>query len=492
MLRGNGLFINFDNSFHREMDGFYIEAPTPGFAKPSLIAFNDALSKRLGIARGDVSDDELAQMFSSGRTLPGANPLSQFYAGHQFGGFSPILGDGRAVLLGEVVDNDGQRLDIQLKGAGMTPFSRPGSDGKAALGPVLREYLVSEAMHALGIPTSRALAAVKTGEDVYRDAKLPGAVLTRVASSHIRVGTFQFFASQERADLVRKLADYAIDRHYPDLAGSEKPYLGLLDRVASAQAELISKWGLVGFVHGVMNTDNMTISGETIDYGPCAFVDRYQSDAVFSSIDEFGRYAYANQPNIGQWNLHRLAESLLAILGENEQEQLSEAADIIRDFPRRYQQFWVKGMRAKLGLLQEEESDLDLANDLFGILDKANPDFTNFFRSLSGWLETGKNEFASNAEKMEEWGNRWLARHDRESASKTTRIASMNAANPLYIPRNHKVEEMIEAAVAGDSFEPFHTLLDVVTNPFEGQPGREGFARPAPDGLGPYRTFCGT
>ena len=486
------MFINFDNSFHREMEGFYIEAPTAGFAEPSLIAFNKTLGDQLGIAAGKISDNELAQVFSTSKASDGSDPLSQFYAGHQFGGFSPLLGDGRAVLLGEVVDPDGQRFDVQLKGAGMTPFSRPGSDGKAALGPVLREYLVSEAMHALAIPTSRALAAVKTGEDVYRDAALPGAVLTRIASSHIRVGTFQFFASQGRADLVKKLADYAIRRHYPDLAGSDKPYLGLLDRVAGAQAELIAKWMLVGFVHGVMNTDNMTISGETIDYGPCAFLDRYQSDAVFSSIDEFGRYAYANQPNIGQWNLHRIAESLLVILGDNEQEQLTEAADIIRDFPRRFQQFWLTGMRKKLGLLQEEESDLDLANDLFVILDKTNPDFTNFFRSLSGWLETGKNDFASNAKELDEWGARWLARHERESASKATRIGSMNAANPMYIPRNHKVEEMIEAATSDDNFEPFHTMLEVVTNPFEEQAGREEFAQPAPEEFGTYRTFCGT
>ena len=486
------MLINFDNSFHREMEEFYIEAPTAGFSKPSLIAFNDVLSDQLGIKRRKIGDDKLAQAFSSGNAIPAADPLSQYYAGHQFGGFTPILGDGRAVLLGEVLDAHGQRFDIQLKGPGMTPFSRPGSDGKAALGPVLREYLVSEAMHALGIPTSRALAAVKTGEDVYRDAKLPGAVLTRVASSHIRVGTFQFFASQDRADLVKKLANYAIRRHYPDLAGSEKPYLGLLDRVANAQAELIAKWVLVGFVHGVMNTDNMTISGETIDYGPCAFVDRYQSDAVFSSIDEFGRYAYVNQPIVGQWNLHRLAESLLVILGEDEQDQLSEAADIIRDFPRRYQQYWLKGMQAKLGLLQEEEADLDLANDLFAALDKANPDFTNFFRSLSGSLETGSVDADIGSAELANWGPRWLARHERESASKTARIAAMNAANPLYIPRNHKVEEMIRAAVMDDNFKPFHTMLDVVTNPFEKQDGREEYTRPAPENFGPYRTFCGT
>ena len=340
----------FDNTYARELEGFYVPWKAAQVARPRLVKLNRELAEELGLDAGALDSEEGARIFAGNETPEGAVPLAQAYAGHQFGGFSPQLGDGRALLLGEVIDRNGRRRDIQLKGSGPTPFSRNG-DGRAALGPVLREYLIGEAMHALGIPTTRALAAVLTGEPVFRESALPGAVLTRVAASHIRVGTFQLFAARGEQTKVRRLADYVIDRHYPELKGHANPYLALLERVRDRQAELIASWMHVGFIHGVMNTDNMAISGETIDYGPCAFMDHYDPATVFSSIDTRGRYAYANQPKIAQWNLARLAETLVPLIDADENRAIARATEVVQAFPEIYERHWLKGMRAKLGLV---------------------------------------------------------------------------------------------------------------------------------------------
>ena len=345
-----GLNFAFDNTYRRSLEGFYAPWQAATVPAPKLIQLNRALAAELGLDADALASDAGAAIFAGNVVPLGAEPLAQAYAGHQFGGFVPQLGDGRALLLGEVIDRHGRRRDIQLKGSGRTPFSR-GGDGKATLGPVLREYLLGEAMHALGIPTTRALAAVTTGEPVYRDQILPGAVLTRVAASHIRVGTFQFFAARGDTAKVRQLADYTIARHYPDVATAANPYLAFLDAVVNAQAALIARWMLVGFIHGVMNTDNMAVSGETIDYGPCAFMDRYHPQTVFSSIDRQGRYAYGNQPNIARWNLARLAETLLPLIHSDEKAAIAAVSNAVNAFTDRYDTFWLEGMRAKLGMI---------------------------------------------------------------------------------------------------------------------------------------------
>ena len=423
----------------------------------------------------------------------GATPLAMAYAGHQFGGFSAQLGDGRALLVGEMLDMEGRRRDLHLKGSGRTPFSR-GGDGKAVLGPVLREFLIGEAMHALGIPTTRALAAVTTGELIVRNGREPGAVLARVASSHLRVGTFQFFAARGETERVRKLADYAIARHHPDLVGADGRYLELLRRVRDAQAALVARWVLVGFVHGVMNTDNMTISGETIDYGPCAFIDAYDPQAVFSSIDHQGRYAYGNQPNIAQWNLARLAETLLPLIDADPDAAVRIATEEVNAFPEIYQARWLEGMRRKLGLVKDLPGDLDLANGLFAAMEGRSVDFTMLFRALSsvvrGDVESGAGAFRRRARSMPGWkrtlrGARWRTWTPGRGRS------AMDRVNPVYVPRNHKVEAALEAANQGE-MEPFDRLLDAVTRPFEARPGLEDFAGPAPADFGPYTTFCGT
>jgi serine/tyrosine/threonine adenylyltransferase len=372
----------FDNTYARELEGFYVAWKAAQVARPSLVKFNRELAEELGLDADALDSAEGARIFAGNEIPEGAAPLAQAYAGHQFGGFVPQLGDGRALLVGEVIDRNGHRRDIQLKGSGPTPFSRAG-DGRAALGPVLREYLIGEAMHALGIPTTRALAAVLTGEPVFRDGALPGAVLTRVAASHIRVGTFQFFAARGDQANVRRLADYVIDRHYPELKGDINPYLALLGRVCDRQAALIARWMHVGFIHGVMNTDNMAISGETIDYGPCAFMDHYDPATVFSSIDLQGRYAYANQPRIGQWNLARFAETLLPLIDADGNRAIARATEVVNAFPERYEHYWLKGMRAKLGLVSEEEADLNLAADFLRSMEGNNVDYTLAFRYLA-------------------------------------------------------------------------------------------------------------
>lgn len=487
--------LAFDNSFAHQMEGFYVAWQGDVAPAPRLLMFNEEMAQRLGLDAAALNSDAGAAIFAGSVAPEGSRPLAQAYAGHQFGGFSPQLGDGRALLIGEVLDANGSRFDIQLKGSGRTPFSR-GGDGKAVLGPILREYLMGEAMHALGVPTTRALAAVSTGETVHRNGGKPGAVLTRVAASHLRVGTFQFFAARGEWDQVRKLADYTIARHDPDIAGTANPYLALLERVAKRQAALVAKWMHVGFIHGVMNTDNMTISGETIDYGPCAFMDSYDPNTVFSSIDRNGRYAFGNQPTIARWNLARLAETLLPLIDPNDNENaIAAATDVINRFATFHEQEWITGMRAKLGLAGEEDADAALINDLFVTMEGQDVDFTRMFRSLSdaalGNISTAQSLFQDPGAPTE-WLARWADRLARDGQDNAVRVRNMNQTNPVYIPRNHLVEAALNAAEQDGDMAPFKRLLDVLADPYEERAGTEAFAAPAPLEFGPYQTFCGT
>jgi len=465
--------IAFDHSYARDLPGTYLRvAPDPAPA-PQLLVLNRPLADTLGL---ELSDAQARDWFSGAALPPGADPIAQAYAGHQFGGFSPQLGDGRAHLLGEVLTPLG-RFDIQLKGSGRTPFSR-GGDGKAAIGPMLREYLISEFMAAAGVPTTRSLAVVATGAEIWRETKLPGAVLARVASSHLRVGTFQFFAARGEQDKVKALADYAIARHYPGLAGHETPYLAFLDAVIARQASLIAQWMGLGFIHGVMNTDNMAISGETIDYGPCAFMEGYAPGTVFSSIDHQGRYAYANQPLILGWNLARLAETLVPLLDPSQEKAIEIANDRLVGIAPRYRAEWLAVMRRKLGLMGEDESDAALANDLMTAMEGA--DWTLTFRRLGD--QAALSPLFDDFTKMEAWLPRWRARAGDGA------VQRLAAANPAVIPRNHKVEEALTAATEGD-MAPFHALLSAIQSPFaEAEP----YMLPAPTGFGQYVTFCGT
>ncbi|MBU2580770.1 MAG: YdiU family protein [Alphaproteobacteria bacterium] len=487
--------IVFDNSYVRDLEGFYVESYGEPAPAPAVLRLNRNLASELGLDADVLSGPGGAELLT-GTSLPdGAASIAMAYAGHQFGGFSPQLGDGRALLVGEIIDRQGSRRDIHLKGSGRTVFSR-GGDGKAAIGPVLREYLIAEAMHALAIPTTRALAASLTGEDVMRDGPEKGAVLARVAASHLRVGTFQFFAARSQTDKVRQLADYAILRHYPEVAGSDDRYLEFFRKVRDAQARLIARWVLAGFVHGVMNTDNMTISGETIDYGPCAFIDTYDPKAVFSSIDQFGRYAYGNQPNIAQWNLARFAETLIELVSPGDSETaVGKLTDELGHFPFHYQHEWLKGMRKKLGLIKELPGDLDLANDLYTAMEGQNVDFTQLFRALAGAVRgdsaSARGLFDDPATGFDAWLARYLDRCAGEALEPNDRAAAMDRSNPLYIPRNHKVEEALTSAGAGD-MTAFDRLLEVLTRPFETQDGAESYAEPAPAGFGHYTTYCGT
>ncbi len=478
--------IAFDNSYARDLPGTYIaQAPTIAPA-PRLLRLNVALAEELGI--DSVRLAAQADVIFSGAGVPdGAQPLAQVYAGHQFGGFSPQLGDGRALLLGEVIDRSGKRRDIALKGSGLTPFSR-GGDGRAAIGPVLREYLIGEAMHAMGVPTTRALAAVATGDVVYREAPLPGAVLTRVAASHIRVGTFQFFAARGDHAKVRALADYAIARHDPELAGVANPYLALFDAVIARQCRLVAQWMGIGFVHGVMNTDNMTLSGETIDYGPCAFMEAYAPGTVFSSIDHTGRYAYANQPLILGWNLARLAEALLPLFDMDEARAVELANERLTAIAGQYRAAWVDIMRAKLGLDGADVGDGALADGLLAAMEGQGADWTLAFRRLAGATEGDASillPLFADSSAFKTWLPQWRARLAPDAAIR------MNAANPAVIPRNHLVEEALEAARVGD-MAPFEALLAAITNPFDATMSAERYALPAPQGLAPYVTYCGT
>lgn len=488
--------IHFDNSYARLPDAFFAPVdPTPVEA-PRLIAFNRPLAEALGLD-ADALERHGAAYFSGNVPLPGSLPLAMAYAGHQFGQFVPRLGDGRAILIGEVIDRAGKRRDIQLKGAGQTPYSRRG-DGRAALGPVLREYIISEAMHALGIPTTRALAAVTTGQPVYRDRVLPGAVFTRVAASHIRVGTFQFFAARGETDNIRILADHVIERHYPELKGVERPYLALLDAVGERQAALIAKWLGVGFIHGVMNTDNMTISGETIDFGPCAFMDRYDPRTVYSSIDQHGRYAFGNQPGIGQWNIARLAEALLPVLDENEDKAVEAANEAVARFMDRFQAHWKTVIRAKLGLGDEErDSDQDLIRDLLVTLYEQKADYTLAFRRLADAAENEGADAALGAlledpAALAPWLAAWRERLSQDPTTPAARATAMRMVNPTFIPRNHKVDEALTAAVDHGDFSLFEALNAVLSRPYEDQPTFPAYAEPPKPGEEITATFCGT
>jgi len=483
----------FDNSYVRDLQGLYESwqaAPSPA---PRLLALNEQLAAELGVDPDALRSPGGVALLAGNATPAGASPVAQAYSGHQFGGFQPRLGDGRALLLGEVLDTGGRRRDLHLKGSGRTTFAR-GGDGKAAVGPMLREYVIGEAMHALGIPTTRALAVVATGEDVVRETMLPGAVLVRVAASHIRVGTFQYAAAHGDTALVRRLADHAIARHHPAAREAENPYLAFLDAVVDAQASLIARWMLVGFVHGVMNTDNMTVSGETIDYGPCAFMDAFDPATVFSSIDHGGRYAYGNQPAIAQWNLARLAETLLALLGDEPEAAIAAATAVLQSFPGRYDAYRIAAMHAKLGLAGGAGEDEALADDLLALLQAQRVDFTSCMRALSaaalGDARPARALFTAPAA-FDAWSERWRALLPAEPGALEAVAASMNRVNPVYVARNHRVEEALDAATAGD-LQPFRRLLGVLAQPFDERPGLEAYAAPAPASFGAYRTFCGT
>ena len=485
--------FNFDNSFARSLEGFFKPCQAEPATAPTLLQFNHALAKELGLDPVALDSEAGLAIFSGNATPEGSEPLAQAYAGHQFGGFSPQLGDGRALLLGEVIDTQQRRRDIQLKGSGRTPFSR-GGDGLAAIGPVLREYLIGEAMHALGVPTTRALAAVATGKHVYREIALPGAILTRIAASHIRVGTFQYAGARGDILKVRELADYAIQRHYPDTSDAENPYLAFFAAVADAQAALVARWMNIGFIHGVMNTDNMTISGETIDYGPCAFMDKYAASTVFSSIDQYGRYAYANQPEILTWNLARLAETLIPHVDTKKERAIELLTETIECIQPLYESYWLSGMRSKIGLTTEDILDEELINDLLKIMEAGQADFTLVFRRLSKTLQ-GDSDAVRNLFKEPDafnaWVVRWQKRLEQEDIVAETTAQAMDRVNPIYIPRNHKVEESLAAAVNQD-MRPFTKLLEVVIQPFDEVAGNEDYTEPAPTTNRRYQTFCGT
>jgi len=479
--------LDLQDRFFRELPELAVRWQAETSPDVRLLVLNDQLAAELGLDAAWLRGPEGVR-FLVGNFLPsGATPVAQAYAGHQFGGFVPRLGDGRALLLGELAGSDGRLRDIHLKGSGQTPFAR-GGDGLAAVGPMLREYIISEAMHALHVPTTRSLAVVGTGRAVQRETELPGAVLTRIASSHLRVGSFQYAASTGDVDLLRRLADHAIARHHPDAATADRPYLALFEAVVAAQASLIARWMLIGFVHGVMNTDNMTISGETIDYGPCAFMEAYDPDTVFSSIDHWGRYAFGNQPVVAGWNLARFAETLLPLLSDNVEEAIAMAEGAFGIFQTRYDDVWSSGMRAKLGLADDVDAEFSatLAEELLLLLKGSHVDYTSFFRQLSaaarGDAEGARGLFADLAG-FDAWLERWQALGPDADI--------MDRANPIYIPRNHLVEEALAAATAGD-LAPLERLIEAVRAPYDERPGFERYASPAPDDFGTYQTFCGT
>jgi uncharacterized protein YdiU (UPF0061 family) len=486
----------FQNTYAALPANFFARvAPTP-VASPRLIKLNRPLALQLGLDPDRLASPEGIEILAGKQIPEGADPIAMAYAGHQFGHFVPQLGDGRAILLGEVIDADGVRRDIQLKGSGPTPFSRRG-DGRAALGPVLREYIVSEAMFALGIPTTQSLAAVVTGESVVRETLLPGAVLTRVAASHIRVGTFQYFAARGDTDGVRRLADHVIGRHYPQLANADRPYFALLEAVIARQADLIARWLLVGFIHGVMNTDNSSISGETIDYGPCAFMDQYDPATVFSSIDEQGRYAYANQPRIALWNLTRLAECLLPLLSEDQDKAVAEAQTALGEFAEKFNTAYQAGLRSKLGLSTARDDDPALVQDLLDAMAKNQADFTLTFRRLGdAALDPAADHkirsLFADPTAYDDWAVRWRQRTGAEPQDPAARRAAMREVNPAFIPRNHRVEAVIEAAVNRDDYAPFEELLAVLAKPFQDQPEFAAYADPPEPHQRVLQTFCGT
>lgn len=478
---------NFDNSYANLPESFFSNVnPTP-VQSPKLIVFNESLSTDLGL-HGKVLQSEGVEVFGGNSIPEGASPIAQAYAGHQFGHFT-MLGDGRAVLLGEQITPTGERFDIQLKGSGRTPYSR-GGDGRATIGPMLREYIISEAMHALGIPTTRSLAVVTTGESVIRETLLPGAILTRISASHIRVGTFEYVAKWGTVEELKTLANYTLKRHYPDVRTEENRYISLLQEVVKRQAKLIAKWQHVGFIHGVMNTDNMTISGETIDYGPCAFMDTYDPETVFSSIDTRGRYAYENQPLIAGWNLARFAETLLPLLHDKEDEAVKLAQDEISVFNDLYQDYWLEGMRAKLGIFNEESEDKSLINELLNIMKDNQADFTNTFRILTSGEPEKMDLFKTQG--FKDWYERWQERQDRQEETKEQSIQLMRNHNPYIIPRNHRVEEALKAAVEQDDYSVMDQLVHALSNPFDYNSKQDEFTQLPKPSTRPYRTFCGT
>ncbi|MBA4781800.1 MAG: YdiU family protein [Rhizobiales bacterium] len=485
--------IPFDNSYARLPEHFYVrQKPTP-VAAPRLIRVNRALAEELGIDPDFLASPLGLAVLSGNLVAAGSQPLAMAYAGHQFGHFVPQLGDGRANLLGEVIDRNGIRRDIQLKGAGLTPFSRMG-DGRAALGPVLREYIVSEAMYALGVPTTRALAAVQTGEHVWRNERLPGAILARVAASHVRVGTFQYFAVRRDTQALRTLADYVIGRHYCAAKENAEPYAALLDAVLAAQAELIAKWIGLGFIHGVMNTDNMQIAGETIDYGPCAFMDTYDPTTVFSSVDQYGRYAFQNQPAIAQWNLAQFAQCLLPLLDPDQPRAVEKAQAVINTFPDRFDAALTRTLGAKLGLVAPGPADLDRARSFLELMAQGSVDFTLGFRCLRDHIagQSGPPALFENKAMFEEWAAGWRQRLREEGRAPDTVCRDLDRVNPAIIPRNHRVEEAIRAAEDAGDFKPFEALTEALRAPFERDGEKSVYARPPRDAEKVTQTFCGT
>ncbi len=503
----SGPAFRFDNSFARELQGLYVPWRPAAATAPRLLFLNHPLAAELGLDAASLDGPAWAATFAGNALPDGAEPLAQAYAGHQFGGFSPQLGDGRALLLGEVIDRQGRRRDVALKGSGRTPFAR-GGDGKAAVGPMLREVLLGEAMHALGIPTTRALAVAATGEPVHRERALPGAVLTRVAASHIRVGTFEFFAARGDAERLRRLAEYTISRHDHALASAPQPFLALLQAVAERQSALVAQWMNVGFIHGVMNTDNMAISGETIDYGPCAFMEAYDSATVFSSIDHHGRYAFGNQPDIACWNLARLAETLLPLLSDDPEQAVAMATGVIDAFPAQYRRHLLRGQRAKLGLRRsqpdEDSADAALAADWLTLLQVERVDFTLAWRRLADVAagdEAPLRALFAGTRAPDEWLARWRARCASEDDGAACgreragieRAGAMRSVSPALIPRNHRVEEALAAASDEGDLVPFERLLDALGQPYDEAGDLSPYAEPAPAAVTAcYRTFCGT
>lgn len=490
--------FDFDNSYSKLPDQFFEKVKPSPVKQPSLIKFNEELAKELKVKK--YKEKDLADIFSGNKLLKGSEPIAQAYAGHQFGNFVPQLGDGRAILLGEVKDRHGQRKDIQLKGSGQTAFSRSG-DGRAWVGPVIREYIISEAMHALAVPTTRALAAVLTGENIYRESALPGAILTRVASSHIRVGTFEYFFAQKDIDSVKTLSDYVIERHYPESKKHENKYLALLEAVSLKQAELICDWMSIGFIHGVMNTDNTSIAGETIDYGPCAFMEFYDPATVFSSIDHQGRYSYQNQASIAQWNLSCFANTLLTLIDEDQKKAIEKCSKVLSDFKDHFSSKLTEKFLNKIGLSKMNENDSDFVHELLGLMDKYKADFTLSFRYLSGLLQDGFDETKffylfdyqdHSRPELESWIEDWKKRLSEEKSDFKTIVEDMNKVNPAFIPRNHKIEEAIEAAYEQNDFSKMEILLEILSKPFSEQVNHLDYMEPVKDKTINYTTFCGT
>ncbi|MGB3102746.1 MAG: YdiU family protein, partial [Psychrobacillus psychrotolerans] len=479
---------NLENTYTELPELLHTAINVNPVSNPKLVILNDAVATSLGLNSKELESTLGVEVLAGNKVIEGGIPLAQAYAGHQFGNFT-MLGDGRALLLGEQITPSGELVDVQLKGSGRTPYSR-GGDGRAGLGPMLREYIISESMHALGIPTTRSLSVVTTGESIMRETVQPGAVMTRIAASHLRVGTFQFAAKWGTFEDLKALADYAIERHYPILLANENRYLAFLKEVIERQAALIAKWQLVGFIHGVMNTDNMTISGETIDYGPCAFMDIYNPKTVFSSIDRQGRYAYENQPNIAAWNLARLAESLLPLIHEDPDEAVQQAQEAMAAYPVTYENYWLTGMGNKLGIFNIEKEDISLIENLLELMEKYEVDYTNTFRllTLDKVEETelfGKNGF-------EQWYEKWKTRLENQQVSEEFIKQLMQKSNPVVIPRNHRVEEALDAAVNNEDYSVLNNLLSVISHPYDYKADYMDYTTLPPDTSGPYKTFCGT